>query len=188
MSVESFWEAEMFGESPYEQLRTVVEFCHEVDTKFSTPTSLLFKPLTQLPNVDNVNLTERPIPQIWKSIELDDCSPGHFFMKGPFARGSSPMRYEDFTIYRRLGCYIWDLDRLAALGLLNHGQWQEPLPSDIVLSKQNRWFTCESLLSKEEIEVKERKRLDSFPESVRAYDSTKRETYWHEQLSDDDDN
>jgi hypothetical protein len=101
MSVESFWEAEMFGQSPYEQLRTVVEFCHEVDANSSTPTSQLFKPLTQLPNVDNVNLTERPIPQIWKLIELDDWSPGHFFMKGPFARGSSPMRYEDFTIYRQ---------------------------------------------------------------------------------------
>jgi hypothetical protein len=65
-----------------------------------------------------------------------------------------------------LGCYIWDLERLAALGLLNHRQWQEPLPSDIVLSKQNLWFTWESLLSKEELEAKERERLDSFPAAL----------------------
>jgi hypothetical protein len=69
----------------------------------------------------------------------------------------------DVTIFRRLGCYIWDLEGLAALELLNQRQWKRPLPSDIVLTKHNLWFTWESIHSKEvcKEELEEKKTKES---------------------------
>ena len=71
----------------------------------------------------------------------------------------------DFATIRCLGCYIWDLEKLAALELLNHRQWQNPLPSDVALSQCNLWFMWESLQSQDDLEANDCGRINQFPES-----------------------
>jgi hypothetical protein len=95
-------------------------------------------------------------------------------MSGTFFKKHSPVKPIDTPFFRRLGFYIWDHDRLAALELLNHGQGRAALHSDILLSQHNLWFTWESLLSREEIESQERKRINQFPETARAFGSRER--------------
>ena len=112
-----------------------------------------------------------------KEFDLDYLYPGFEFIDF-LVREESPMWNADATIFRRLGCYIWDLERLSALELLNQRQWERPLPSDIVLTKHNLWFTWESIHSKEELEEKENERINQFPEASRGFGSTKKETYW----------
>jgi hypothetical protein len=182
MNLESFWNSETFGKGPYEQMRSVVHFWQESDS--AAPSKHFFwKARHQLAQVETQFEFETPVPQHEKSFELDEEAPGQVFMSGPFVKEGSPMRGADFTFYRRLGCYIWSLERMVALELLNKSI-DLPLPEDMPrqMRTHDLWFTWESLLSKEERDAKERRRLASFPRSTR---NPKMQAYWKEPMPEE---
>ena len=178
----SFWDENSFGLCQHTHVRTVVEFCEEIISA-GAPCHAPLKSLSQLPRpMDLGPKYEPPAPQCWRSFELDDWSPGYDFLTGLFMQGASPMRYADFTVYRRLGIYVWEIERLVALELKNKPPTMIRSPTDVDLYRSNIWFTWESLLSKEELGERDRNRFNEFPEAAREFGSRKKESYWHIKL------
>lgn len=177
----TFWENSGTGKEEY--IKTVVEFmCEQVQIDF--PNHSYNEYLEILPRLScakkylwNYGVVSRPLnDSIGNEIYIDQPSSG--LICAANGDPSSPLKYIDRTIFRRVGLFIWGQKRLALLGFANYFVGYELLGIPI-LSISNMWFTWESILSKEEIEEQERHRIAQFPESQRQFGSMKRESYWY---------
>jgi hypothetical protein len=185
IDVEAFWE----GWGRNEHLRTIIQFLQEQKKSQSLVGSapVLMSSLSQVSCTDEKLVTERPVPQLSKSFDLDDKSAGTRAVPN-FPGMKRLTKYTGFKFFRRLGLFLWDLDRLVALGLANRKLppertsvgWIFSYSDD--LSKSNIWLTWQSLKSEEELKAYERRRIDQFPDEFRAFESMRkgREYYWYD--------
>jgi len=82
----------------------------------------------------------------------------------------SPLRYVEFRVFRRFGFAIWDLRRMAALGLLHipdkareENYYQREIAKIAPVSESDEYFRWRSILTEEELEQVERRRRHCWP-------------------------
>jgi hypothetical protein len=69
------------------------------------------------------------------------------------------------SIYRRVGLHVWDPERLEALEFMCPLRWQghPGLRPEKALSREDHWFTWESIRSEEDLTAADSKRINEFP-------------------------
>ncbi|RFU33665.1 hypothetical protein B7463_g2680, partial [Scytalidium lignicola] len=183
---EALWEKSSVG-SQQEHIKTIIEFTQEQIAIYSPGATFpdFLEVLPRLPCAERFIWAYETVPQPLNPSVVDETwidrpSSGWVFASGTLQHDpKSPAKNCDLRTFRRLGLFIWSIKRLAMLGLFNYFQGYELPGSPPHLSTDNKWFTWESILSREEIEDQERWRISQFPEPQREFGSAKKETYWY---------
>jgi len=166
LTAEKFWEP--YGAFELEHVKTIVEYLQDGTNSSRIPS--LSKAACEIPASWPLLLAPKE-----ESLNISDCPEAgfHFSRCGARSQLSSPLKKVDFGRYRRLGFYVWERERMVALGVLRE-------PNDSTYSAHSEWFTWESILRQDERDKMDRERLASFPEDRREIGSNKRrETYWY---------
>lgn len=111
--------------------------------------------------------------ETWGQSERDvnSAAPGFSFVSHNLGTMSkSPLRYVEFRVFRRFGFAIWDLRRMAALGLLHipdkareEDYYQREIAKIAPVSESDEYFRWRSILTEEELEKVERRRKHYWP-------------------------
>lgn len=185
LGIASFWKVcEDDQDFLEEELATVVVYLAEQPPHnsvqlghLSRSVQLLEPPICTTRAAKSEELSKKPCCRDYD--KLNKVTEGFRIARMDTLRSDSPLRYTDRSRFRNCGFFLFDAERMAALGFMHWTSTSEhPLRQDLVMSMSNRRYRWESILSDEELKAIEHQRLAEFPEHLSAFGCRKKETYW----------